>query len=108
MTKADFAEEIARVLETTRKDAKILLEIILDSMVRALRKGERVELREFGSFSTHVRAGRRGWNPRTRVQVEVPPKRVPHFRPSRELRALVNGLSRYKRAARVEKRSFGK
>jgi len=59
MTRADFTEEIARVLETTRKDAKILLEIILDSMVRALRKGERVELRGFGSFSTHVRAGRR-------------------------------------------------
>src|SRR5712691_6524512 len=90
MTKADFTEEIARVLEIPLKEAKTLLEVTLDSMVRALCKGERVELRGFGSFSTHVRAARRGRNPLTGAQVEVPAKRVPCFMASRELKDLVN------------------
>ena len=91
MTKADFTEEIARVLEIPLKEAKTIVEVILDSMVRALRKGERVELRGFGSFSTHVRAARRGRNPLTGAQVDVPAKRVPGFKPSGELKDLVNG-----------------
>lgn len=91
LTKADLKLEIARAVAVSHKEAKDLLEIILDSMVRALRKGERVEIRRFGTFSTHARAPRGGRNPLTGAQVDVPAKRVPNFRPSRELRALVNG-----------------
>jgi integration host factor subunit beta len=91
MTKADFTKEIARALEIPLKEARAMLEIILDSMVRALRKGERIELRGFGSLSTHVRAARRGRNPLTGACVSVGAKRVPSFKPSRELLAIVNG-----------------
>lgn len=91
MTKADLTEEIARVVEVPKAEAKRVIEAILDGMVRALRKGERVEVRGFGSFSTHVRAPRKGHNPSTGASIDVPAKRVPSFRPSRELRVLVNG-----------------
>jgi integration host factor subunit beta len=90
MKKADLTEEISRMLEIPRKEAKILLEIILDRMVLALRKGERVELRGFGTFTTHLRAGWKTRNPRTGAQVDVLARRVPQFKPSKELRALVN------------------
>jgi integration host factor subunit beta len=94
LTKAELVLEIARAATISLKDAKGLLEIILDTMVRALRKGERIEVRGFGSFGTHVRAPRGGRNPKTGAQVDVPAKRVPNFRPSRELRSLVNGQER--------------
>lgn len=91
LTKADLKLEIARVVAISHKEAKDLLEIILDSMVRALRKGERIEIRGFGSFSTRLRAPRVGRNPLTGAQVDVPAKRVLKFRLSSELRALVKG-----------------
>ena len=91
MTKADFIEEIAKVLRITRKEAQLVFNVILDSMVRALHKADRVELRGFGSFSTHVRDSRVGRNPRTGLEVYVPAKRVLNFRPSKELRDLING-----------------
>lgn len=93
MTKNDFTREIAVVLEIPLREAKTLLEVILDSMVRALRKGEHIELRGFGSFSTHELSARKGRNPRTGVQVAVPAKRVLHFKASHELKELVNGPS---------------
>jgi integration host factor subunit beta len=95
MTKADFTKEIARVLELPLKEAKTVLDVILDSMVRALRKGERVELRGFGSFSTHMRAARRGMNPRTGDRLNIPMKRVPGFKPSGELRGVDGTVGRF-------------
>ena len=91
MTKAGLIDDIARVTGTTLREAKLILEKILDSMVRALRNGEEIEIRRFGSFSTHTRAPRTGWNPKTGKRVDVPARRVPRFRPSRELLGLVNG-----------------
>jgi len=90
MTKADFTEEIARATRVSKREAEGILEIILDAMVRALRGGDRIEVRGFGTFSSHIRAARNGRNPHTGVRVEVPKKRVPHFRPSKALKELVN------------------
>ena len=94
MTKAGFIEDIAHVTGTTLREAKLILETILDSMVKALGKGEEIEIRRFGSFSTHRRAPRTGHNPKTGKRVDVPARRVPRFRPSRELLGLVNGARR--------------
>lgn len=91
MTKADFRAEIGRVLEISRRDSQIVFDAVLDAMVQALRKGERIELRGFGTFGTHLRGKRKGRNPRTGAQVEVPAKRISHFRPGQELTELVNG-----------------
>ena len=94
LTKAELKLKIAVATGVSLKEGREVLEIILDSMVRALRKGERVEVRGFGTLSTHLRNSRNGRNPKTGVKVNVAAKRVPHFKPSVELRALVNGLER--------------
>lgn len=72
MTKADFTEEIARAIVVTKREAESFLEMDLDAMVRALRKGDRIEVRGSGAFSTHIRNARNGRNPRTGIRVQVP------------------------------------
>jgi integration host factor subunit beta len=90
MTKADLIEEVARVVEMTRKDSEVIVEAIFDSVVRSLRTGDKIEIRGFGSFRTRQRQARVGRNPKTGARVEVPPKRIPYFKPSKELKDLVN------------------
>jgi len=93
MTKTDITLDLARVLDVSRKEARAVLEIILDSMIRALHKGERVELRGFGSFTVHTRPARKGRNPVTGATLNVPAKTVPAFRPSKELKSLINAVA---------------
>jgi integration host factor subunit beta len=90
MTKAELIEEVARVVEMTRKDSETIVETIFDSIVNSLHKGEKIEIRGFGSFRTRQRQPRVGRNPKTGSRVEVPSKRIPYFKPSKELRDLVN------------------
>jgi len=91
MTKAELIEEVSRVVEMTRKDSEVIVEAILDSVVKALRTGDKIEIRGFGSFRTRSRQPRVGRNPKTGARVEVPAKRIPYFKPSKELKDLVNG-----------------
>ena len=90
MTKADLIEEVSRVVEMTRKDSEVIVEAIFDSIVRALRAGDKIEIRGYGSFRTRQRQPRVGRNPKTGTRVEVPSKRIPYFKPSKELKDLVN------------------
>ena len=90
MTKADLIEEVSRVVEMTRKESEVIVEAIFDSIVRSLRGGDKIEIRGFGSFRIRQRNPRIGRNPKTGERVEVPAKRVPYFKPSKELRDLVN------------------
>jgi integration host factor subunit beta len=91
MTKADLIEEVSRVVELTRKESEVIVETIFDSVVSSLRSGDKVEIRGFGSFRTRERKGRVGRNPKSGDKVEVPPKTIPFFKPSKELRDVVNG-----------------
>jgi integration host factor subunit beta len=91
MTKAELIEEVSRVVEMSRKDSEVIVETIFDSIVRALRTGEKIEIRGFGSFRTRQRQPRIGRNPKTGTRVEVPAKRIPFFKPSKELKDLVSG-----------------
>lgn len=90
MTKADLIEEVSRVVEMTRKDSEVIVEAIFDSIVRSLRTGDKIEIRGFGSFRTRQRQPRVGRNPKTGTRVEVPSKRIPYFKPSKELKDMVN------------------
>ena len=90
MTKAELIEEVSRVVEMTRKDSEVIVETIFDSIVRSLHAGDKIEIRGFGSFRTRQRQPRVGRNPKTGTRVEVPSKRIPYFKPSKELRDLVN------------------
>ena len=93
MTKADLIDEVSRVAELTRKDSEIIVESIFDSVVRSLRAGDKIEIRGFGSFRTRQRRARVGRNPKTGDRVEVPPKKIPFFKPSKELKDLVNSTT---------------
>ena len=90
MTKAELIEEVSKVVEMTRKDSETIVETIFESIVNSLHKGEKIEIRGFGSFRTRQRQPRVGRNPKTGSRVEVPSKRIPYFKPSKELRDLVN------------------
>ena len=90
MTKADLIEEVAKVAEVTRKDGEVIVETIFDSIVKSLRAGDKIEIRGFGSFRTHQRKPRVGRNPKTGDRVDVPAKKIPFFKPSKELKDVVN------------------
>jgi len=90
MTKADLIEEVSQVVELTRRDSEVVVETIFESIVRSLRTGDKIEIRGFGSFRTRQRRSRVGRNPKTGARVEVPAKRIPFFKPSKELKDVVN------------------
>ncbi|HVN76715.1 MAG TPA: HU family DNA-binding protein [Thermoanaerobaculaceae bacterium] len=91
MTKADIIRVLADQVGLTRREAAAVLSIVLDGVVDAIRDGEKVELRGFGSFRTRKRQARAGRNPRTGAQVNVPPKVVPYFKPGKQLRETLGG-----------------
>ena len=93
MTRTDLTEEVHQVIEIPRKESEAVVCAIFDSIVRALQSGDKVEIRGFGSFHTRQRRARIGRNPKTGARVEVPPKRIPFFKPSKELRELVGSLN---------------
>jgi len=90
MTKAELVEDVARAAELTKKDAERLVEIVFESIIETLNQGEKIELRGFGSFRVRERGARRGRNPKTGDPVNIPAKRVPYFKPGKELKELIN------------------
>ena len=90
MTKADLIEEVSRLADLTRKDSEIIVETIFESIVTSLRSGDKIEIRGFGSFRTRQRKPRVGRNPKTGDRVDVPAKKIPFFKPSKELKDVVN------------------
>src|SRR5579863_6521044 len=90
LTKADLIAEVERITELKRTDSEVIVETIFESIIESLQKGDKIEIRGFGSFRTRQRRGRVGRNPKTGAKVEVPPKKIPFFKPSKELKDFVN------------------
>lgn len=90
MTKAELVDEVARVVQLTKKQAETIVNIVFDSIVESLRSGQKIELRGFGSFRLRSRKSRTGRNPKTGEKVEVPSKKIPYFKPGKELKELIN------------------
>lgn len=90
MTKAELVDEVARVVQLTKKQAETIVNIIFDSIVDSLRTGQKIELRGFGSFRLRSRKSRTGRNPKTGEKVDVPSKKIPYFKPGKELKELIN------------------
>lgn len=90
MTKAELMEEVAKNSELTKKDAEVIVQTVLDSIIGSLQEGEKVELRGFGSFRLRQRSSRMGRNPKTGERVDVPAKKIPYFKPGKELKELIN------------------
>jgi len=91
MTKADLVDKVTALGDLTRRDGEIIVETLFEGVVSALKADDKVEIRGFGSFRTRQRNARVGRNPKTGDRVDVPAKRVPYFKPSKELRDMVNG-----------------
>ena len=90
LTKAALVEQVAYATGVTKKRAEIIVDTVFGNIAEALHRGEKVELRGFGSFRLRRREPRRGRNPRTGDGVDVPPKRVAYFKPGKELKELIN------------------
>ena len=90
MTKAELVEEVARVSELTKKHSEVIVNTVFDSIIEALHKDEKIELRGFGSFRIRQRRSRQGRNPKTGDKVDVPAKKIPYFKPGKELKELIN------------------
>ncbi len=90
MTKAELVDEAAKVVQLTKKQAETIVNIVFDSIVDSLRSGQKIELRGFGSFRLRNRKSRTGRNPKTGEKVEVPSKKIPYFKPGKELKELIN------------------
>jgi integration host factor subunit beta len=91
VTKADLVEEVIRATELPRNESEEIVETVFDSIIHALQSGDKIEIRGFGSFRTRQRRGRVGRNPKTGAKVDVPAKRIPFFKPSKDLKDFVNG-----------------
>lgn len=76
--------------DLTAKEVERVVSAFFDSVIDQLQNGGRVELRGFGAFSTRARDARRGRNPRTGEAVDVDAKRVPYFKPGKEMRERLN------------------
>ncbi len=91
MTRSDLVEELAaRFAQLTHRDAELAVKTVLDAISDALVKGHRIEIRGFGSFAINRRPPRVGRNPRSGESVQIPEKRVPHFKPGKALREAVD------------------
>jgi len=91
MTKSELIALLAaKQPQLEYKDVELAVKELLEQMSSALSRGERIEVRGFGSFSLHHRPSRIGRNPKTGDSVKVPDKRVPHFKPGKELRERVD------------------
>ncbi|WP_297818467.1 integration host factor subunit beta [uncultured Paraglaciecola sp.] len=93
MTKSELIERLAdKMRQVPSKDVELSIKEMLEQMAQTLQKGERIEIRGFGSFSLHYRAPRVGRNPKTGETVKLDGKYVPHFKPGKELRERVNEI----------------
>ena len=87
MIRSDLVEELAaRFSQLTHRDAELAVKTILDAMGDTLVRGNRIEIRGFGSFSVNRRPPRMGRNPRSGESVAIPEKKVPHYKPGKALR----------------------
>ncbi|OJY61616.1 MAG: integration host factor subunit beta [Sphingobium sp. 66-54] len=92
MIRSELVQKLAALNPgLTLQEVDRIVDIVFDSIGSRLADGGRVELRGFGAFTTRAREGRTGRNPRTGAAVVVPSKRVPHFKPGKEMRNRLNG-----------------
>ncbi|MGE5698615.1 MAG: integration host factor subunit beta [Deltaproteobacteria bacterium] len=91
MTKSDLVQKLSEQVTTlTKKECEVIVDTVFHHMKDALQRGEKIEIRGFGSFTVRVRRAKEGRNPKTGEKVSIPEKRIPFFKVGKELRELVN------------------
>ena len=103
MTKSGLIEKVSeKTPHISKKDTEVVVNTIFDAMTDALKRGERIEIRGFGSFQDKVREARDGRNPKTGEMVNIPAKRTPFFKVGKELKEMVDGEAPAAPAAKRE------
>lgn len=105
MTKADVIDAVADQAELSRRQAGHIIDVILNEIQRALRKGDRVALTPFGSFVVRARRAREGRNPKTGEKIAIAERKVPAFVAGRSLKDAVSGSR--SRAKKESKKTSG-
>ena len=91
MTKSDLIMKLSKREKMTADAVKVVVDAIFDAMMESLKKGERIEIRGFGSFVVRHYGAYKGRNPKTGKIVDVAPKKLPYFKVGKELKEMVNG-----------------
>lgn len=89
MNKTELVEAVANATELTKKDASKAVDAVFDTILNALKNGEKVQLIGFGNFEVRDRAARKGRNPQTGEEIEIPASKVPAFKPGKALKEAV-------------------
>lgn len=87
--KAELIEKVVAATDLTKKDASKAVDAVLDSIQEELANGEKVQLIGFGTFEVRERAARKGRNPQTNEEIEIPASKVPAFKPGKALKDAV-------------------
>jgi integration host factor subunit beta len=90
MNRADLAKKLSEKEDIPAKDAKVIVDLLFNLMQEALEKGDRIEIRGFGSVEIRNYGNYKGRNPKTGQSVDVRPKKVPFFKLGKELKEMVN------------------
>ena len=90
MNKPKLIEKVSERVKIPSKVAKVIVDTIFDAMRESLEKGERIEIRGFGSFTVRDYGGYKGRNPKTGKVVDIPPKKLPYFKTGKALKEMVN------------------
>ena len=90
LTKSEMAERLFEELGLNKREAKEIVELFFEEIRGCLENNEQVKLSGFGNFDLRDKSQRPGRNPKTGDRVQVPPKRIPYFKPGKELKELLN------------------
>lgn len=90
MNKSDLVAIVAEKMEVAKKDAEVSLNAVVEAIIEALVKGEKIQLIGFGSFEVRKRAARKGRNPQTNEEIKIPASKVPAFKAGQALKDAVN------------------
>lgn len=89
MNKAQLVAELAEKIDSTKKDAEIYLNTLIEIIRDELKNGGKIQLVGFGSFSVKNRAPRKGRNPQTGLEIKIPASKAPIFKPGKALKDLI-------------------
>ena len=90
MTKAELVEEVSRVSDLTKKHSEVIVDTVFQSIIDALHRGEKIELRGFGSFRLRKREPRKGRNPKTGATITIKASKNVRFKAGKELKDSLN------------------
>ncbi len=86
MTKKELADEVAKKANLKKKDAEAAIDVMLDTIAKTLKKGQKVQLVGFGTFEVRKRKARTGINPQTKAKIKIAASKAPAFRPGKALK----------------------